>query len=276
VLGDFGGVAPTDGDKGRGLLALAAIDDISLICAPDDHAVDGLRDAVVRQCEQLKDRLAITQLPDIGDPEQVDPPPSSSYAAVYYPWVRVRGPETGQEHLVPPGGHVAGIYARTDTQRGVHKAPANERVLGIVDPGPTDGRDPLSVVVTDRQQAVLNLRGVNLIRDCRSEGRGILVWGARTLAEDTQWVVFEPNHGPTWTRVRNSVGLFLRAVWKSGALVGVKEEEEEEAFFVTCDRTTMTQDDIDNGRLVCLVGMAPVKPAEFLILQFTQRTTDAR
>jgi phage tail sheath protein FI len=187
-------------------------------------------------------------------------------------------PEAGVKRLVPPGGHVAGIYARSDTERGVHKAPANEAVRGAQD---------VEFCVTPGEQAILNPKGVNVIR--AFPGRGILVWGARTLSsntlwkyinvrrlfnyveesidEGTQWVVFEPNDEKLWKRVVQTITQFLTRVWKDGALMGTKAEE---AFFVKCDRSTMTQDDIDNGRLVCLIGIAPVKPAEFVIFRIAQ------
>ena len=180
--------------------------------------------------------------------------------------------------LVPPGGHVAGVYARVDQEKGVHKAPANEVVNGALG---------LEFNITKGEQDVLNPRGVNCIR--AFPGRGILIWGARTAASDpawkylnvrrlfifveksielgTQWVVFEPNDEKLWARVKQTINQFLMGVWRSGALMGTTEEE---AFFVKCDRTTMTQNDIDNGRLVVLVGIAPVKPAEFVIFRIAQ------
>jgi phage tail sheath protein FI len=304
TLNDFQGAAPTSANRGSGLSGLEAIDEISLLAAPDEGhsgvaAVvrTGLRDAIVLQCEQLKDRFGILQLAvdaGGGDPASVTPPASTSYAAVYYPWVRVLDPFTSETYLVPPGGHVAGIYAFTDIERGVHKAPANVAVRGIITADLPGNRGPLSVAVTKRQQDILNPRGVNVIRDFRADGRGIRVWGARTMAdnaqwkyvnvrrlfmfveesveEGTQWVVFEPNDEPTWARVRRSISNFLTSVWRSGALMGATAEE---AYFVRCDRTTMTQDDIDNGRLICYVGIAPVKPAEFVIFRFSQKTIEA-
>ena len=181
---------------------------------------------------------------------------------------------------------MAGIYARTDIERGVHKAPANEVIRGAVD---------LEFPVPKGNQDILNPRGVNCARDFRSDGRGIRLWGARTMSsngewkyinvrrlflyveesidEGTQWVVFEPNDEPLWARVRRSVTGFLRGVHRSGALMGTTEDE---AFFVKCDRTTMTQDDIDNGRLICYIGIAPVKPAEFVIFRISQKTIEAQ
>lgn len=304
ALNDFQGSAPTSTSRGAGLRGIEAIDEISLLSAPDEGhpsipqvVRDDLRNAIVLQCERLKDRFGILQLANDagnGDPGNVTPPASTSYAAVYYPWVRVLDPATSETYLVPPGGHVAGVYARTDIERGVHKAPANAIVRGIITTDLPGNRGPLSVSVTKGQQDVLNPRGVNVIRDFRADRRGIQVWGARTLSPDaqwkyvnvrrlfifleesveegTQWVVFEPNDEPTWARVRRSISNFLTSVWRSGALQGGTAEE---AFFVRCDHTTMTQDDIDNGRLICLVGVAPVKPAEFVIFRFSQKTIEA-
>jgi hypothetical protein len=188
---------------------------------------------------------------------------------------------------------VTGIYARTDIERGVHKAPANETVRGIIQTD-TAGEGPLEFTISRGDQEILNPRGINVVRDFRPDGRGIRVWGARTLSSDpqwkyvnvrrlfifveesidqgTQWVVFEPNDDTTWARVRRSITNFLITVWRSGALMGTTQDE---AFFVRCDRTTMTQDDFDNGRLICLVGIAPVKPAEFVIIRISQKTAEA-
>ena len=301
TITDFRGTAPSAGSRGSGLSGLAAIDEVSLLAVPDeghsgaDAAMrTGIRDAIVLQCEQLKDRFGILQLTDDaggGDPANVTPPASTSYAAVYYPWLRVLDWSTNQTYWVPPSGHVAGVFARTDIEWGVHRSPADALVRGIFAADLPDNRGPLSVAVTDLHQDILTSRGVNVIRDFRSAGRGIRVWGARTMAPDaewkyvnvrrlfifvehsidkgTRWVVFEPNVEPTWALVRQSISNFLTMVWRSGALAGATAEE---AFFVRCDRTTMTQDDIDNGRLICQVGLAPVKPAEFAILRFSQKS----
>jgi phage tail sheath protein FI len=175
---------------------------------------------------------------------------------------------------------VVGIYARTDIARGVHKAPANEVVLAI---------DDLQAHVLKEQQDILNPRNINVVRDFRDHGRGLRVWGARCITSDpdwryvnvrrlfnflehsldngTQWVVFEPNDERLWARVRQSVSSFLTDVWRSGALMGTTAEQ---AFFVKCDATTMTQGDIDNGRLILVIGVAPVRPAEFVIIRIGQ------
>jgi phage tail sheath protein FI len=180
---------------------------------------------------------------------------------------------------------VAGIYARTDVQRGVHKAPANEVVMGVRD---------LQVRLTKGEQDILNPKHINCLRDFRDMNRGLRVWGARTLSSDpewkyvnvrrlflfveksiemgTQWAVFEPNGEQLWATIYRSLTNFLTTVWRSGALEGTKPEE---AFFVKVDRTTMTQDDIDNGRLIIIIGIAPVKPAEFVIFRISQKTREA-
>jgi phage tail sheath protein FI len=204
-------------------------------------------------------------------------------AALYLPWIAVLDPQGGARKIVPPGGHVLGVYARTDANAGVSKAPANEILEGVIEP---------TADIDGVQQATLAARGINAIR--RFPDRGTRVWGARTLSSDglwkyvsvrrlfiflersidegTQWVTFEPNDERLWARVRDTVRLFLRAQWRLGALAGQKEEE---AFFVTCDRTTMTQDDILNGRLICEIGIAAVRPAEFVVLRISRKTKEA-
>ncbi|MBD5799856.1 phage tail protein [Bacillus pseudomycoides] len=269
----------------KGLTAFKAIDDISIVYSPNAKDVDGLIDKLITHCETLKDRFVIIDSPlDYKDIKNLDPRNSlitgsrdTKYAAFYYPGIKVVDPELGKVKTIPPGGHIAGIYARTDTERGVHKAPANEIVRGAVD---------LEFQITKSEQDLLNPRGVNVIR---SFPRGIYVWGARTVStnplwkyinvrrlfnfieesieEGTQWVVFEPNDEKLWARVKLSITEFLTRVWRDGALMGSKPEE---AFFVKIDRTTMTQNDIDNGKLIALIGIAPVKPAEFVIFRIAQ------
>jgi phage tail sheath protein FI len=277
-LADFEG-SDADPENKTGLLALADIDEISILCCPDEHLENGITSQLVAQCENLKNRFAILQAKvNAGNPENNDPPADSKYAAFYFPWVRVTNPLTGASLLVPPGGHITGIYARSDTNRGVHKDPANEAIRGI---------DALQLNTNNQQQSILNPKGVNVLRFFK--GSGNLVWGGRTISKDpdwkyisvrrlfifvetsiergTQWVVFEPNDEPLWARVRRSVGEFLRRLWMDGMLQG---KTVEEAYFVRCDRTTMTQGDIDNGRLIMLIGIAPVKPAEFVIFRIGQ------
>jgi len=287
-----------------GLAALAGIDEVAILCVPDEvnsnldaAATSRVRDELLAQCNRLGDRFAILQLPRTytgTDVPSLTALPDTTRAAVYHPWVRVYNPRERNTVLVPPGGFVAGVYARTDIERGVHKAPANEDVRGIITADLPNNERPLLVHYTKEQQDILNPRSVNVIRDFRSDGRGIRVWGARTLSSDpewryvnvrrlflfveesidegTQWVVFEPNDEPTWAKVRRSITNFLISVWRSGALMGTTQVE---AFYVRCDRTTMTQDDIDNGRLICYIGIAPVKPAEFVIFRISQKTVEA-
>jgi phage tail sheath protein FI len=290
---------PDNVNDRRGLAGLEAINDISLLCVPDEVIHTEITDEIVNQCHRLRNRFAIvhyntTQHGHEGNVNTIRPPRDTSYAAIYHPWIRVLNPATLDYPLIPCGGHVAGIYAATDVNRGVHKAPANVEVAGIVTRDIDSQRKPLEFLLTKGQHDILNPRGINVIRDFRPDGRGIRVWGARTMSTDTQWkyinvrrlfifveqsidrgtqwVVFEPNDEPTWARVRRSITNFLGTVWRNGALMGATQEE---AFFVKCDRTTMTQDDIDNGRLICYIGIAPVKPAEFVIFRISQKTIEA-
>jgi phage tail sheath protein FI len=272
----------------RGLQRLAEVDEISLLVVPDEvrFPPNEVTDAVINQCEDLRDRFAVisaTQAP--GAIANLRPPRDTSYGAFYHPWIEVFNPGLNRTAPVPPTGHVAGIIARTDIERGVHKAPANEVVVGA---------RSLVTPITFADQTLLNPRGVNCIRDFSADNRGIRLWGARTMSsnpewkyvnvrrlflfleesidEGTQWVVFEPNAEELWSKVRRTIENFLIRVWRSGALMGTTQDE---AFFVRCDRSTMTQDDIDNGRLICLIGVAPVKPAEFVIFRISQKTADA-
>lgn len=272
-----------DGTINRtGLLGFREIDEISIVVVPDHHRVPALTGAIVTHCTQMADRFAVLHSNDATDTlnniNNLRPPQDTTYAAFYFPWIKIFDPRTNQDYLIPPSGHVAGIYAKTDVERGVHKAPANYVVQGAT---------ALQFQITKGEQDLLNPRGVNCLRVF--PGRGLRVWGARTCStntlwkyinvrrlflfleesidEGTQWVVFEPNNERLWARVRQTITQFLTTVWRDGALMGLTPEE---AFFVKCDRTTMTQDDIDNGRLICIIGVAPVKPAEFVIFRITQ------
>ena len=274
--------------RGRGLAALETIDEISLLLVPDEvrNGMSNITTEVLNQCERLRDRFGIVSVTQgKSDVTQISVTRDTSYGAFYYPWIEVFDPSANTTRLIPPTGHVAGIYARSDIERGVHKAPANEVIRGALN---------LEFPLTKGDQDLLNPKGVNCARDFRSDGRGIRLWGARTMSSDgewkyvnvrrlflfveesidegTQWVVFEPNDQALWARVTRSITNFLITVWRSGALMGLTQEE---AFFVKCDRTTMTQDDIDNGRLICYIGIAPVKPAEFVIFRISQKTADA-
>jgi hypothetical protein len=260
--------------------------DVALVYAP--NVSTDIANAVITHCENLRFRFAVVDA-DKGqnDPGSLDPRSlitDTQYAGFYYPWIVVSDPRTGARKLVPPGGHVLGVYARSDTERGVFKAPANEIVRGAL---------ALEFDITDQIQDVLNPRGINAIRSF--PGRGIRVWGARTMTsnalwkyvsvrrlfiflersiyEGTQWVVFEPNDDKLWARVIDTIRLFLRSQWRLGALFG---RTEQEAFFITSDRTTMTQDDILNGRLICEIGIAPVRPAEFVVFRIFQNTAEAQ
>jgi phage tail sheath protein FI len=206
-------------------------------------------------------------------------PDSTTYAAFYYPWLQVSDPLTGGSITVPPSGHMAGIYARVDTSRGVHKAPANEVVLGALG---------LNVAVSKNAQGAANEKGVNCIRSLNGN---ILVWGARTLAgpndadfkyinvrrlflflresidEGTQWVVFEPNNPALWQKIKRNVTAFLTNVWRDGALFG---DTAQEAFYVKCDAETNPPELRDLGQVVTEIGVAVVKPAEFVIFRISQ------
>jgi phage tail sheath protein FI len=281
---DFVGV---DGGSGRrtGIQALEDIEQISLCMAPQMWS-QTIHDALILHCETLRYRFAILDPQDGLSIEQVMDARSildTKYAAIYYPWVQVRDPLSKRNVDIAPSGHLMGIYARVDTDRGYYKAPANEVISGII---------RISQDVNKREQDLLNPIGINALRFFPD--RGYRVWGARTLSSDsswkyinvrrififveasidqgTQWVVFEPNDEPLWARVRQTVGNFLNTVWRSGALQGAKAED---AYFVKCDYTTMTQDDIDNGRPICVIGIAPVKPAEFVIFRIQQMTLEA-
>ncbi|MEE8056659.1 MAG: phage tail sheath family protein [Pseudomonadales bacterium] len=282
-----GNAANVNDRRGLAALNLDKYRDVAIVYAPavaDDIAV-----AVIAHCESNRFRFAVIDSPANAanaanlDPRSQATPLNSQFAAYYYPWVVTSDPATGQRTTIPPGGIACGIYARTDNTRGVFKAPANEKVIGALD---------LEFDIDHGTQEVLNPRGVNCIR--RFPGRGIRIWGARTLASDplwkyvsvrrlfifleasiyqaTQWVVFEPNDQRLWNRVKQTVTLFLRTQWREGALFGAKEEE---AFIVNVGRETMTEDDILNGRLIVELGIAPVRPAEFVIFRVYQKTQEA-
>jgi phage tail sheath protein FI len=277
TLEEYKGNADQGEGQESGLLGFELVNDISIVCVPKE--MEGLNDAIVAHVEKMNDRFAILQSKQADDGvETLMPPVDSKCAAFYYPWIQVFDPLTQSRKLVPPCGHIAGVYARSDTQRGVHKAPANEPLRGALE---------LQFRISKGKQDILNPRGVNCIRVF--PGRGIRIWGARTVSSDpiwkyinirrlflyvgesieqgTQWVVFEPSNERLWARVKQTVTQFLVGVWRSGALMG---SSQAEAFFVRCDRSTMTQDDIDNGRLVCVIGIASTKPAEFVILRIAQ------
>jgi hypothetical protein len=284
---------------GTGLAALGEVDDIAIVAMPDAVRLDAdsqkqATDYLIAHCEQMRYRIGIVDPPSGNSISQVREFRSkfdTKYAALYYPWLRIIDPTAKRDPGappatldLPPSGATAGIFARSDIARGVHKAPANEVVLGITE---------FVTNVTYDRQAVLNPEGVNALRFF--PGRSNRVWGARTMSSDpewkyvnvrrlfiylehsidksTQWVVFEPNNERLWASVRQTIEDFLLVTWRTGALMGTKPEE---AFFVRCDRTTMTQNDLDNGRLICLIGVAPTYPAEFVIFRIGQWTADAQ
>jgi phage tail sheath protein FI len=285
------------GDIPTGLRALERIEDIAIVAAPGSAALptsderQAARNALISHCERMRYRFAILSADrnlDTADIREVRSKHDSTYAALYYPWVVVRNPSGGQGAgrdtlLLPPDGAIAGIYGRTDVSRGVHKAPANEVVRGVL---------RFSREIDKGNQDTLNPEGINCLRFF--EGRGYRVWGARTITSDpewiylnvrrlfiylehsidrgTQWAVFEPNNEELWLKIRLTIESFLTDVWRTGALMGTRPED---AFFVRCDRSTMTQGDLDNGRLICLIGVAPTKPAEFVIFRIGQWTADA-
>lgn len=278
-----------------GFASLEAVDEVTMLAVPDlmsayqrglidSEGVKSVQLAMIAHAELLGDRVAI-----------LDPPPglnahqihewrseyagySSKYAALYWPWVNVMDPVEGRTISVPPSGHMAGIWARTDDTRGVHKAPANEVVRGVVAVG---------TAITRGEQEQLNPLGINCIRAFPAQG--IRVWGARTLSADpqwrylnvrrlfnfieesilvgTNWVVFEPNDQYLWESVRRTVSAFLRMVWRSGALMGATADE---AFYVKCDEENNPPESRDAGNLVVEIGLAPVKPAEFVIFRLSQ------
>ncbi|MGW3202361.1 phage tail sheath family protein [Streptomyces sp. NPDC001118] len=237
-----------------------------------------LMDMVVEHCATMRNRVAILDAPPEVAPDQMPgrlPTLSGdrSYAALYYPWLKVPG-LAGTERTVPPCGHVAGTWARTDAERGVHKAPANASLKDVTG---------LSYAIDDTQQAPLNDGGVNCIRTF--PGRGPLVWGARTLTDSrdyrylnvrrlacyledsikqsTQWAVFEPNDERLWATLRHSITAFLTDQWRTGALLG---RTPAEAFYVQCDDSTNPQETINQGKVHYDIGIAPIRPAEFINL----------
>jgi len=263
-----------------GLCTLKNIDQISIIAIPNGTS-QKIQNAMITHCELMKNRFAVLDPIENSDLEEIQEQRSlydSKYAALYYPWVNIRDPYSEQVLPVPPSGHICGIYARVDAERGVHKAPAGEVVRGVLG---------LERKITKGQQDTLIPLGINCLRVFRD--RELLVCSARTISSDalwkyvnvrrlvlfleesieegTQWVVFEPNDEKLWTTVKQAATQFLTRMWRVGALMG---STPEEGFFVKCDRSTMTQDDIDNGRLILRVGVAMVKPAEFIVFRIVQ------
>lgn len=283
---DFIG-ADNGAGKRTGIQAFVDNDVVSILAVP------GVTDPNVQlsltaHCENLASRFAVLDIPradrkvqDIINHRNIF---DTTYAALYHPWLIVFDPLDKRNIAIPPSGSIMGIYARSDNSRGVHKAPANEVVRACVG---------LDVQFNKGEQDILNPKGVNLIR--AFPGMGIRVWGARTASSDgswkyinvrrlfifieesikanTNWAVFEPNDEVLWVRVQRTIEVFLTNLWRNGSLAGTAPDQ---AFFVNIGRSTMSQDDIDNGRLICIIGVAPVKPAEFVIFRITQKTGDAQ
>jgi phage tail sheath protein FI len=278
-----------------GFSGLEAIEDVTIVAVPDlmsayqQGAIDletvhSVQQAVITHCELMGNRMAVLDPPPGLNAQQVkdwrmnESGYDSKYATLYWPWAKTFDPASGRNILVPPSGHAAGIWARTDESRGVHKAPANEVVRGAI---------ALETTITKAEHDLLNPIGVNCLRSF--PGRGIRIWGARTLSSDpawryvnvrrlfnymeesilggTQWVVFEPNDDALWARIRRTISAFLINEWRKGALFGLTPDE---AFFVKCDRETNPAEAIDAGQVTCQIGIAPVKPAEFVVFQLSQ------
>jgi phage tail sheath protein FI len=295
TVAEYEGTVDPATDVASGLVALEDVEDIAIVAAPGStrgfraDPAQGLTvlGLLISHCERMRYRIAVLDSGDgqtLGEVRDLRAQLDSSYAALYYPWVRVLDPVSQREISLPPSGFLCGIYARNDVERAVYKAPANEVVSLAIG---------FEKTVNTGQQEVLNPAGVNCLR--YFPGRGYRVWGARTVSSDpewkyvslrryfaylehsidrgTQWAVFEPNGELLWANVRATISDFLYTEWESGALLG---DRADKAFFVRCDRSTMTQNDLDNGRLVCLIGIAPVRPAEFVIFRIGQWTADRR
>lgn len=277
----------TDNGPGKrtGIQAFIDNDVVSIMAVPGvtDPNVQLM---LVAHCENLGSRFAVLDIPKdlkkVTDVSIHRDMFDSNYASMYHPWLQVFDPLDKKNIFIPPSGSIIGIYARSDNARGVHKAPANEVIRGCTG---------LDCQYNKGEQDILNPKGVNLIRSF--PGQGIRVWGARTCTSNAQWkyinvrrlfiyieesikvntnwVVFEPNDELLWIRVSRTIESFLTTLWRNGALAGTTTDE---AFFVNVGRNTMSQDDIDNGRLICVIGVAPVKPAEFVIFRITQKTNE--
>ncbi len=269
-----------NGDYPAALAELETVDEISILYCPNAQVTPGLADLLIDHCELLRSRFAIFDSIKGQGLTQISKPRASSYAAFYYPWIQVKNAVQGQICLVPPGGHVAGIYVHSDIEAGVNKAPANQVVMGAVG---------TEFDCNQRLFEPLEFEGLNCIRTFA--GRGIRIWGARTLSDDPfykyvsvrrmliyleqsiskglAWAVFEFNNEALWTKVKVLIESFLNEILRTGMLMGAKPQE---AYFVKVDRTTMTQSDIDSGRLMVLIGIAITKPAEFMIIRIGQTT----
>jgi uncharacterized protein len=289
----------------NGINGLAVADDVTMVIVPDlvtaaskdDGSLDlnlwkSVQTALISHCEQNGNRIAVLDAPPGMTPQQIKDWRSdvamydSAYAALYYPWIKVENPigvNGNAEVFIPPSGHIAGVWARTDETRGVWKAPANDTIRGVLD---------IERTVTQNEQSLLNPIGINCIRPFGT--RGIRIWGARTLASDSDWryinvrrlfnmveatilegtqfAVFEPNDMTLWEGVTRTLTGFLRGLWSAGALFGATADQ---AFYVKCDAETNPPESIDEGKLVVEVGIAPVKPAEFVVFRISQQKQSA-
>ena len=278
-----------------GFGGLEAMDLVTMVCVPDLMAayqkgmidlegVQAVQLAMIAHCELMGDRIAVLDPPPGLNAQQIrewrvdKAGYDSKFAALYWPWVKVFDPGSGENVFVPPSGSIAGVWGRNDDTRGVHKAPANEVVRGVI---------ALETNITKGEHDTLNPEGINCIR--AFPGRGIRVWGARTLSSEpewrylnvrrlfnyleesilggTQWVVFEPNDHALWAKIRRTISAFLVNEWRKGALFG---QTPDEAFYVKCDDETNPAESIDAGMVLCEIGVAPVKPAEFVIFRLSQ------
>ncbi|MGW7578575.1 phage tail sheath C-terminal domain-containing protein [Streptomyces sp. NPDC054765] len=291
--GDIKAQITGEAAKRTGLAGLETVPDVTMVAVPDLWTATTSAEAgaevmgdVVAHCSKMRNRIAILEPPPGTEPgklgeflDQLASPDTddAAFSALYYPWVKVPGVD-GSPRTVPPCGHIAGVWARTDAERGVFKAPANQNLRGVQE---------LPVLLTDDRQGTLNDRGVNCLRDF--PGRGLLVWGARTrsssrdwkylnvrrlvcflsdsIRQSSTWAVFEPNDDRLWATLRHSVTSFLTDQWRQGALLG---RTPDEAFYVVCDRTNNTEATMDAGQVICDIGIAPVRPAEFVHFTITQ------
>ena len=316
-IGRDGSLAGGDGGERQGLQVLETIDEVAIVAAPG-YTDAASYEAVLSHCETMKDRFAILDAPrQVGSLDKLtqvatasvtarpaepaegeEPPPEpkprekdrdkgyrarksdAGFGAYYFPWITIQDPLNPKTLVsAPPSGHIAGVYARVDAARGVHKAPANETLKGALD---------LEYRITKEEQGNLNINSVNCIRFF--PGQGIRIWGARTLADSgsewryinvrrlfnmieesiarsTLWVVFEPNDATLWNSIKRDVTAFLTMLWRQGALKG---STAAEAFFVKCDAETNPPEVVDAGMVVTVIGVAPVKPAEFVIFRIGQ------
>jgi phage tail sheath protein FI len=280
--------------KRTGMGGLAPQDEVTIVVMPDIMSLNGdgkalkdLQGKLISHCENAGDRMTILDAPASAvSPQEIlewrndIAGYDSKMAALYWPWIEIMDPISKKPLMVPPSGHIAGVWCRVDDSRGVHKAPANEIIRGAIG---------LNFQITHAEQGALNQAGINCIRTFK--GRGIRIWGARTLSSDpewryinvrrlfnfvsesimegTQWSVFEPNDERLWTALQISVSNFLTRVWRDGALFGATPAE---AFYVKCDSETNPPEVIEAGQVVCEVGISPVKPAEFVVFRLSQWT----